>query len=92
MSELNIDPQRLIEYSPVGVYVRAYAPGGGVGSYDIAHLDKASLRAWLLSRGGDNPLAENVVGVLLGHGHLHEVGGSDGQDGVGTGAVADGAG
>lgn len=52
-----------------GIYVRAKTPTGW-DSVDIAILDKESLRVWLRSRGGDNPWAEDVVGILLGHGHL----------------------
>lgn len=55
-----------------GIYVRARSPKRYWHSVDIAVLDKRSLLAWLKSRGGDNPLAEDVVGVILGHGHLHE--------------------
>jgi hypothetical protein len=75
--ELLVDEKRarnniLIE---TGIYVRAKYPSTGRwDSVDIASLDKASLLNWLKSRGGDNKLAENVVGILLGHGHLHETG------------------
>jgi len=41
-------------------------------SADIIHLDKPSLREWLRSRDGENRMAEDVVGILLGHGHLWE--------------------
>lgn len=54
-----------------GIVVRAETPGGRVINADIADLDKASLLEWLRSRGGDNPWAEDCVGILLGHGHLH---------------------
>lgn len=37
---------------------------------DISALEEISLRNWLTTC-GDNPLAENIVGVLLGHGRLH---------------------
>lgn len=49
------------------IYVRAQNKEGRWGAYDIAELDKASLNEWLRSRGGDNPWAEEVVAVLLGH-------------------------
>lgn len=54
-----------------GIFVRALIPGDIWYSADIALLDKSSLLKWLQT-GGSNPMAENVVGVLLGHGHLHE--------------------
>ncbi len=56
-----------------GICVRAQNPDGSWASADIYELTKGSLLEWLRSRGGENPLAENVVGVLLGHGHLHAV-------------------
>jgi hypothetical protein len=34
-------------------------------------LDKESLLLWLRSRGGKNTYAEDVVGILLDHGHLN---------------------
>lgn len=62
-----------------GLYVRARHPeqaehdrAGRWDSVDIYFLNKESLLEWLRSRGGDNPWAEDVVGILLGHGHLHE--------------------
>jgi hypothetical protein len=60
-------PGRLI----TGIYVRARRPDGGWESVDLAYLDGPSLLWWLRSQGGDNRLAEDVVGILLGHGHLH---------------------
>lgn len=67
---LKIDPERREHADATGVYVRAL-DGERWTSADIATLDKPSLLAWLRFRGGDNPWAEDVVGVLLGHGHLH---------------------
>ncbi len=52
-----------------GVYVRALR-GGIPASVDIAELDAPSLLRWLRSRGGENSWAENIVGLLLGHGPL----------------------
>jgi hypothetical protein len=52
-----------------GIYVRALTPDG-YASVDIACLTPVSLLKWLRSNGGNNPLAENTVGVLLGHGHI----------------------
>ena len=39
------------------------------GTYDIVHLERASLIRWLRSRGGKNAWAESVVLALLGHEH-----------------------
>jgi hypothetical protein len=55
-----------------GILIRAIAPTGDGVRADISLLDKSSLLAWLRSGGGDNRLAEDVVGILLGHGRLHE--------------------
>ncbi|MBN3945920.1 MAG: hypothetical protein HWQ38_05295 [Nostoc sp. NMS7] len=54
-----------------GIPVRAKLRNGDHKTADIGVLEKASLLAWLRSHGGDNPVAENTVGILLGHGHLH---------------------
>jgi hypothetical protein len=48
-----------------GIYVRALDRGQWV-SADIADLDADSLHRWLRSR-GNNPLAEKLVLMLLGH-------------------------
>lgn len=75
--ELRVDPERLKAYHQAGgdassgVFVRAKDKTGRWGSYDFVVLDKESLLSWLRSRGGDNPWAEDVLGILLGHGHLH---------------------
>jgi hypothetical protein len=66
---LKLDPDRADEHE-TGIFVRAQDQSGGWHSADIAHLDKASLLAWLRSRGGNNPMAEDTVGILLGHGHI----------------------
>lgn len=50
-----------------GILVRAQRQDGRWDSVDIVELDAASLREWLRSRGGDNPWAESVVAMLLGH-------------------------
>ncbi len=74
--EGNLDPQepsrwlirRASEGETVtGIYVRAQTPGGTWHNADISMLDLPSLRAWLRSRGGDNPWAESVIERLLGH-------------------------
>jgi len=54
-----------------GIFIRALSPDNKWESVDISLLDRSSLLEWLKSRGGDNPYAEDVVGILLGHGHLH---------------------
>ena len=75
LMNLKIDPTRWINkeyWEKTGIYIRAQLPDGGWETADIAHLDRASLLSWLKSAGGDNRIAENCVGVLLGYGHLHE--------------------
>lgn len=67
-----LDPKE--GWASTGIYVRAQLPDGKWDAVDIIHLDKPSLLEWLRSRGGDNPWAEDVVGILLGHGHLHDHG------------------
>jgi len=81
--EVKIDEQRYAEYMEhakpnttseamqTGIYVRAQRASGSWESADISTLDRNSLLEWLRSRGGNNVWAENVVGILLGHGHLH---------------------
>lgn len=73
--ELLVDEERQNDSSlrdATGVYVRVEFSDGTWGPADIAVLTKESLLSWLKSRGGDNPWAEDVVGILLGHGHLHD--------------------
>lgn len=72
MEVFNADPNRMVYASATGIYVRAMR-GGKWDSVDIGELDRASLLAWLRSRGGDNKWAENTVGLLLDHGQLHEL-------------------
>jgi hypothetical protein len=80
--ELKFDPERMKEkekWEGTGIYIRAQDEEGRWHSEDIALLDMPSLLEWLRSRGGYNPWAEDVVGILLGHGHIahrkkHEVG------------------
>ena len=73
--ELIVDVERHTENMKrevrTGVLVRAKMDDRFINA-DIADLDKASLLTWLKSRGGDNRWAEDTVGILLGHGHLHE--------------------
>lgn len=69
------DPKRfnMVLTPETAVCVRGCRPDGSFGNVDIAELDKSSLLAWLRSRGGHNPFAENLVGQLLGHeGNLTE--------------------
>jgi hypothetical protein len=68
--ELTADPERGHLHESTGIYVRAKSDDGKWMNADIAELDKPSLLHWLKSRGGDNPWAEDVVGILLGHGHF----------------------
>ena len=67
---MKIDPNRE-HLSGTGIYVRAQSTSGRWVSADIITLDKPSLLEWLRSRGGNNRQAEDTVGILLGHGHLH---------------------
>jgi hypothetical protein len=68
---LTVDPERAAQFhGESGIFVRAKDGDKWVNA-DIAELDKSSLLAWLRSRGGDNPCAENTVGLLFGHGPLH---------------------
>lgn len=81
---LQIDQVRYNHFGPddrrvTGIFVRARHPeqtthdmAGRWDTIDIYFLTRDSLLEWLRSRGGDNEWAENVVGTLLGHGHLHE--------------------
>ena len=74
MDDLKVDPQRLAALNSdggTGIWIRAEHDGRW-DNHDIAALDADSLLAWLKSRGGDNPIAENMVGHLLGHGRLHQ--------------------
>lgn len=74
METLLIDPSRVINaIGDTGIYVRAQNSDGGFESVDIAVLTKESLLTWLHGRGGKNKWAEDVVGILLGHGHLHKL-------------------
>lgn len=73
MTDLNVIPERheQKEHWQTGIFVRAKV-GDKWDSIDIATLDKPSLLSFLKSRGGDNRWAEDVCGIILGHGHLHE--------------------
>lgn len=72
--ELKVDGSRWKEkeaFYKTGIFVRAFTPENKWDAVDIVLLEKKSLLEWLRSRGGDNPYAEDVVGIVLGHGHLH---------------------
>lgn len=68
MTDYLVDPNRE-NFAETGIYIRAKWPDGKWDSVDISVLDKESLTEWLRSRGGDNPWAECVVRILLGHGN-----------------------
>ena len=76
--DLILDPERVKNkkmWGDTGIYVRVYdVEDKKWTSADIVLLHRDSLLRWLKSRGGDNPWAEDVVGILLGHGHLHDLG------------------
>lgn len=55
-----------------GIFTRALNSSNKWESVDIVLLDKPSLLEWLRSRGGENRWVEDVVGIILGHGHLHD--------------------
>lgn len=75
--ELTVDPSRDIEdLGGTGLYVRAKRDGKW-DSVDIIELDTDSLYTWLRSRGGDNPWAENVVALILGHSARRRTRGSE---------------
>ena len=77
MKELHACPNRSSAeqdlHGATGIYCRAKSVDGKWGSFDIAELTRESLLIFLRSRGGDNPWAEDCVGILLGHGHLHKL-------------------
>jgi hypothetical protein len=69
---LTVDPERLSQHFS-GIVVRAHGPNGHPGTFDLTHLSRESLFAWLRSRGGKNLWAENTVAQLLGHEPEQEV-------------------
>jgi len=70
LSSYTVDPARRRLYH-TGILVRA-KDGDRWAAADICDLDRASLHAWLRSRGGANLWAENVVLMLLGHAPIDE--------------------
>ena len=74
--ELKVDELRQLrsDLGDTGIYVRAMDADGKIGTHDIILLDKESLLKFLRSSGGKNTMAENVVSILLCHGHIVEEG------------------
>ena len=68
-----IDVDRVGRSLRTGIHVRARGVNGRYRTCDIGELDRDSLLNWLCSRGGSNVWAEDVVGILLGHGPLHDI-------------------
>lgn len=67
------DPDRADRHGLTGIYVRAIPLGMGRFVWvnaDIAELTAESLLQWLHEDGQCNPLAENCIGIMLGHGHI----------------------
>lgn len=64
-----VDPARWQQKErwQTGMHTRALDPAGNWRSVDIAVLDSESVLAWLRSRGGRNPWAEQAILYLLGH-------------------------
>lgn len=69
-SVYKVDPSRIGLHS-TGIYIRAILDDRW-GSHDVVHLDADSLISWLHSRGDCNPMAENMLGVVLGHDQICE--------------------
>ena len=65
------DPNREDRADSTGIYCRAIRPDGEEDVVDIAELDADSLLRFLHDQCGWSLGAENVIGILLGHGHLH---------------------
>lgn len=78
---LRVDPERWTLHEKLkddepstGIYVRAWSDKEArMVSADIMYLTAESLLTWLRSRGGYNPWAEDVVGILMGHGHISQL-------------------
>jgi len=68
---LKIDPERNGgKFETTGIYCRALNNLGFWVAADIMQLDKESLLEFLRSHGGKNEWAEDVVALMLGHGHF----------------------
>lgn len=63
---------RLAPGEGTGIFFRATLDGKW-GSYDLCELDKESVRR-LLDKMRHTHWADNIIGVMLGHGHLWEDG------------------
>jgi hypothetical protein len=75
LDDLHIDPERAVMAENIprtGIFIRAKDQSGKHQSVDIALLNKASLLALLRSRGERYEWAENMVGLLLGHGAFRD--------------------
>ena len=69
---MKIDPKRLESYVPGCIPIRAQDPVTEKwGSFEVPQLDKESLLEWLKPRSKE--YVEDVLGILLGHGHLHPI-------------------
>jgi len=76
---VNIDPNRLHGFTPGCIPIRAQDPATKRwNTYEIINLDKKSLKEWLQDR--PKEYVDDVLGVILGHGRLHEVEDEDGSD------------
>lgn len=69
--DLLVSEDRVLTEVVTNVYVRA-THREKWGSYDISQLDNESLLRWLRAQDGDNPRAEDLVGVLINGERLHE--------------------
>lgn len=63
------DPKRAQANGLTRIYVRAWVGriDGPIKTADVAELDLPSLRAWMRSRGGANPWAEQAFALSCGH-------------------------
>lgn len=71
--EYTVDPERYANISyrcGTGIYIYAKTEDG-YDAVDLAVLDKQSLLSWLKQNNESNKIAEDTVGILLGHGHLN---------------------
>jgi len=66
---LKVDKKRQNLHTGICVHVE---DEGEWKAVDISQLEAASLLEWLKSRGESNKIAENVVGLLLGHGRFYD--------------------
>jgi hypothetical protein len=65
--KLRIDPKREFGKGMTGIMVFGVDDQGNRRPCDIAELDADSLTSWLTRDSESNPLAENVIRILLGH-------------------------